>query len=152
MLLSPQMHLSFVGVWHARITCFGFCSIVPQIHVFNTDDLARMWIALGCIQPSLIQRETTENIGGWYFDILVKKSFFDNDLLHEMAHNIFVQDCLKVVGDEKFPLIIPGTLRHLSFEDLGYYKNIEYCKMHDLLHELAHNIFVQECLKVVGDE
>ncbi|KAI0513502.1 hypothetical protein KFK09_009526 [Dendrobium nobile] len=52
--------------------CFALCSIFPPNHMFNTDDLVGMWIALGFIQPSHIQGETIENIGGSYFDILVK--------------------------------------------------------------------------------
>ncbi|KAH0455227.1 hypothetical protein IEQ34_015259 [Dendrobium chrysotoxum] len=42
----------------------------------SIDDLARMWIALGFIQQSRIQGETTKNIERWHFDILVQKSFF----------------------------------------------------------------------------
>ncbi|KAI0494375.1 hypothetical protein KFK09_024509 [Dendrobium nobile] len=56
--------------------CFALCLIFPPNHMFNTDDLARMWIALGFIQPSHIQGETIKNIGGRYFDIVVKKIFF----------------------------------------------------------------------------
>ncbi|PKU59511.1 Putative disease resistance RPP13-like protein 1 [Dendrobium catenatum] len=101
----------------------------PEDHKFDKDDLVRMWIALGFIQPS--QGMTMEDIGGRYFDVLVKKALFDkfeaddydlvvkynykmHDLIHESACRFFAQVCGKLVNDEVSSLQISKTIRHLS--------------------------------------
>ncbi|KAL0924686.1 hypothetical protein M5K25_005536 [Dendrobium thyrsiflorum] len=87
----------------------------------------KMWIALGFIQQPHDQEWTMEGIGGMYFDVLVKKSFFDkfgdsgryytmHDLIHEMAQSISIHECLGVEDGTKLLFIIPKTLRHLSVE------------------------------------
>ncbi|XP_028549136.1 putative disease resistance protein RGA4 [Dendrobium catenatum] len=106
----------------------------PQDYQFDKDNLVRMWIALGFIQPSLDQEETMEDIGGRYFDVLVKKSFFEkfeyenflqtnspyyykmHDLLHELAQSVSIQEYLRVEDSIKLSSIIPETLRHLSIQ------------------------------------
>ncbi|KAI0514100.1 hypothetical protein KFK09_010134 [Dendrobium nobile] len=122
-----------------------------QDHEFDKHDLIRMWIALGFIQPSLDQEETMEDIGERYFDVLVKKSFFDkfykyggyknlsyykmHDFLHKLAQSIFVQECLRVEYDTKLPSKIPETLRHLSVQttNLNVLRKIEKFKhLHSL--------------------
>ncbi|KAL0920593.1 hypothetical protein M5K25_009738 [Dendrobium thyrsiflorum] len=65
-----------------------------------------------------------EDIGGMYFDVLVKKSFIDkfedcgvyykmHDLIHELAQSASMHECLRVEDGTKLPSIIPMTLRHL---------------------------------------
>ncbi|KAL0921641.1 hypothetical protein M5K25_008735 [Dendrobium thyrsiflorum] len=81
-----------------------------------------MWIALGFIQPS--RGMTMEDIGGRYFDVLVKKNLFDkvrgrykmHDLIHESASNFFAQECGKLVDDEESSVKISKTIRHLSVQ------------------------------------
>ncbi|PKU87400.1 Putative disease resistance protein RGA4 [Dendrobium catenatum] len=103
--------------------CFAFCSIFGQNYRFDKDDLVRMWISLGFIQQPHDQEWTMEDIGGRYFDDLVKNSFFDkfedgryykmHDLIHELAQSVSVNECLRVEDGTKLPSIIPKTLRHL---------------------------------------
>ncbi|PKU60470.1 putative disease resistance protein RGA4 [Dendrobium catenatum] len=87
-----------------------------------------MWIALGFIQPS--QAMTMEDIGGRYFDVLVKKALFDkvaygykvgyyykmHDLIHESASKFFAQECGTLVDDVVSSLKISETIRHLSVQ------------------------------------
>ncbi|KAL0928765.1 hypothetical protein M5K25_000686 [Dendrobium thyrsiflorum] len=140
------LRLSYTFLPNPLKSCFAFCCIFAQDHVFDKDDLIRMWIALGFIQPSHIQGETMEDIGGRYFDILVKKSFFDkferqkykmHDLLHELAQNIFASECFKVVDDEELPLVIPETIRHLSVQT----KNLEVLRKIGKFKHL-HSLFL----------
>ncbi|XP_020685075.2 putative disease resistance protein RGA4 [Dendrobium catenatum] len=117
------LRLSYIVLPNHLRNCFAFCCMFPEDHPYDKDDLVRMWIALGFIQPSSNQRETMEDIGGRYFDVLVKKALFDevgddykmHDLIHESASKFFAQVCSKLVDDEVSSLKIPETLRHLFF-------------------------------------
>ncbi|KAI0503609.1 hypothetical protein KFK09_014543 [Dendrobium nobile] len=123
------LRLSYTVLPNHLRNCFAFCCIFPEDHEFDKDDLVRMWIALGFIQPS--QEITMEDIGGRYFDALVKKALFDkfevvdydltvtynykmHDLIHESASRFFSQVCCKLVGNEVSSLKISETIRHLS--------------------------------------
>ncbi|KAH0463612.1 hypothetical protein IEQ34_008194 [Dendrobium chrysotoxum] len=131
--INSILRLSYIVLSNPLKSCFAFCGMFAQDHKFDKDDLIRMWIALGFIQPSLDQEETMEDIGGRYFDVLVKKSFFDkfedkfedntifsyykmHDLLHELAQSVSIQECLRVKDSRKLSSTIPGTLRHLSIQ------------------------------------
>ncbi|XP_028550857.1 putative disease resistance protein RGA3 [Dendrobium catenatum] len=122
------LRLSYIVLPNHLQNCFAFCCMFPEDHEFDKDDLVRMWIALGFIQPS--QEMTMEDIGGRYFDVLVKKTLFDkvddnyytgyyykmHDLIHESASKFFAHVCSKLVDDEELSFKIPETLRHLSVQ------------------------------------
>ncbi|XP_020705546.1 putative disease resistance RPP13-like protein 1, partial [Dendrobium catenatum] len=118
------LKLSYMFLPKHLQNCFAFCSIFRQDYCFDKDDLVKMWIALGFIQQPHDQEWTMEDIGGRYFDVLVKKSFFDkfldgryykmHDLIHELAQSVSIHECLRVEDVTKLPFIIPKTLRHLS--------------------------------------
>ncbi|XP_028555939.1 putative disease resistance protein RGA3 [Dendrobium catenatum] len=115
------LRLSYMFLPKHLQNCFAFCSIFRQDYMFDKDDLVQMWIALGFIQQPHDQEWTMEDIGGMYFDVLVKKSFFDqfghyykmHDLIHELAQSISIQECLRVEDSTNLSSIIPKTLRHL---------------------------------------
>ncbi|KAH0463017.1 hypothetical protein IEQ34_007599 [Dendrobium chrysotoxum] len=95
------------------------------------------------------QEWTMEDIGGMYFDVLVKKSFFDkfeldfdeqyykmHDLIHELAQSVCIHECLRVEDGTKLPSIIPKTLRYLSVQttNLDIIKKIGQFKyLHSLI-------------------
>ncbi|PKU80398.1 Putative disease resistance protein RGA4 [Dendrobium catenatum] len=120
------LRLSYMFLPKYLQNCFAFCSIFRQDYWFDKDDLVKMWIALGFIQQPHDQEWTMEDIGGRYFDILVKKSFFDkfqdgryykmHDLIHELAQSVSIHECLRVEDSTNLPSIIPKTLRHLSVQ------------------------------------
>ncbi|KAI0514099.1 hypothetical protein KFK09_010133 [Dendrobium nobile] len=116
--MNSILRLSYIVLPNHLQNCFAFCCMFRQDDHFDKDDLVRMWIALGFIQPSLDQEETMEDIGGRYFDVLVKKSFFEKCmiLLHELARSVSIQEYLRVEDSIKLPSIIPETLRHLSIQ------------------------------------
>ncbi|XP_020588465.1 putative disease resistance protein RGA3 [Phalaenopsis equestris] len=119
------LKLSFTFLPQPLQNCFAFCGVFPQDHEFNKDDLVRIWIALGFIQESSIEGETLEDIGGRYFDVLVRKSFFDefhdykriyykmHDLLHDLAESISSEECFGFVGDDVLSFKLPKNVRHL---------------------------------------
>ncbi|XP_020675039.1 putative disease resistance protein RGA3 [Dendrobium catenatum] len=118
------LRLSYIVLPNHLRNCFAFCCMFPQDHTYHKDDLVRMWIALGFIQPS--QAMTMEDIGGRYFDVFVKKALFDkvgddykfrynykvgynykmHDLIHKSASNYFAHECGKLVDDEESSLKI----------------------------------------------
>ncbi|PKU61941.1 putative disease resistance RPP13-like protein 1 [Dendrobium catenatum] len=135
------LSLSYIVLPNHLRNCFAFCCMFPEDHKFDKDDLVRMWIALGFIQPS--QEMTMEDIGGSYFDALVKKALFDkvgddykmHDLIHESASKFFAQVCGKFVEDEKSSLKISEAIRHLSVINVkpDILRNIEKLKhLHSL--------------------
>ncbi|KAI0514051.1 hypothetical protein KFK09_010085 [Dendrobium nobile] len=128
------LRLTYVHLPQHLKSCFTFCSIFPQDYLFPKATLVQQWIALGFIQPSHIQGEILEDIGGRYFDVLVKKNFFDkfeiifgcyrykmHDLIHELAQSVSMHECLRVEGSTKLPSPIPKTLRHLYVKDINPY-------------------------------
>ncbi|PKU80558.1 Disease resistance protein RGA2 [Dendrobium catenatum] len=115
--INSILRLSYIVLPNHLRNCFAFCCMFPQDHQFDKDDLVRMWIALGFIQPS--QGMTMEDIGGRYFDVLVKKALFDkvgddykmHNLIHESASKFFAHECGKLVDDEESSLKISETIR-----------------------------------------
>ncbi|KAL0920580.1 hypothetical protein M5K25_009725 [Dendrobium thyrsiflorum] len=55
------LKLSYIFLPKVLQNCLSFCSIFPQDYGFDKDDLVRMWIALGFIQPSNIRVNTKPN-------------------------------------------------------------------------------------------
>ncbi|KAL0928372.1 hypothetical protein M5K25_000248 [Dendrobium thyrsiflorum] len=114
------LRLSYIVLPNLLQNCFAFCCMFPQDHEFDKDDLVRMWIALGFIQPS--QGMIMEDIGRRYFDVLVKKALFGkveddykmHDLIHESASKFFEHKCGKLVDDDESSLKNFETIRHLS--------------------------------------
>ncbi|XP_020600081.1 LOW QUALITY PROTEIN: putative disease resistance protein At3g14460 [Phalaenopsis equestris] len=119
------LSLSFTLLPQSLQNCFAFCGLFPQDHEFDKDDLVRMWIALGFIQESYNEGETLEDIGGRYFDVFIRKSFFDefqyreriyykmHDLLHDLARSISSEECFEFVGDDFLSFKVPKNVRHL---------------------------------------
>ncbi|KAL0920747.1 hypothetical protein M5K25_009911 [Dendrobium thyrsiflorum] len=142
--IMPVLRLSYVYLPQPLQSCFTFCCIFPQDHEFDKDDLVRMWIALGFIQSSCNQGETMEDIGGKYFDNLVKKSFFDkygnyykmHDLLQELAQYVSAQECFRIEGENELSYRIPETIRHLAVNtnNLEVVRKIEKFKNLQSLH------------------
>ncbi|PKU74802.1 putative disease resistance protein RGA1 [Dendrobium catenatum] len=126
--IMPILRLSYTYLPRHLQNCFAFCSIFPRDHEFDKDDLVRMWMSLGFIQKPRFVGESMEDMGGKYFDVLVKKSIFEkvednhrnityyimHDMLHELAQSVSTQFCIRVVCDDKFPVGVPGSIRHLS--------------------------------------
>ncbi|PKU64513.1 Putative disease resistance RPP13-like protein 1 [Dendrobium catenatum] len=142
--IMSVLRLSYVYLPQHLQSCFRFCCIFPQDHEFDKDDLVRMWIALGFIRSSYNQGENMEDIGGRYFDTLVKKSFFDkygnyykmHDLLQELAQYVSAQECFRIEGENVLSCRISETIRHLAVKtnNLEVVRKIEKFKNLHSLH------------------
>ncbi|KAL0920632.1 hypothetical protein M5K25_009780 [Dendrobium thyrsiflorum] len=117
------LRLSYIVLSNPLKSCFAFCcGMFAQDRKYDKDDLIRMWIALGFIQPS--PGMTMEDIGEKYFDVLVKKTLLEkvgddykmHDLIHESASKFFAQEYGKLGDDEESSLKISETIRHLSIK------------------------------------
>ncbi|KAI0496745.1 hypothetical protein KFK09_023069 [Dendrobium nobile] len=140
--INSILRLSYIVLPNHLQNCFAFCCMFPKDHTYYKDDIVRMWIALGLIQPP--EGTIMEDIGGRYFDVLVKKNLFDmfrlhykmHDLIHESASKFFAQKCNKLVVDEESPLNqISETIRHLYVQttNLDILRKIEKFKhLHSL--------------------
>ncbi|KAH0463674.1 hypothetical protein IEQ34_008256 [Dendrobium chrysotoxum] len=145
--INSILRLSYIVLPNHLRNCFAFCCMFPEDHEFDKDDLVRMWIALGFIQPS--RAMTMEHIGGRYFDVLVKKALIEkvgddykmHDLIHDSASKFFAHECGKLVDDEKSSLEIFETIRHLFVltSNPGILRKIEKFKH---LHSLF--LFVED--------
>ncbi|XP_078153782.1 disease resistance protein RGA2-like isoform X2 [Carex rostrata] len=123
--------------------CFRFCSIFPQDHQFDKDDLIKMWICSGFIRQQSSQEKSPEDIGEDYFNLLLRKSFFEcvesedigeaeryvmHDLMHELAQNVSKGECCRIEHNDK-SITIPNTVRHVyvhehEMEKVSHLENI----------------------------
>ncbi|XP_020095103.1 disease resistance protein RGA2-like [Ananas comosus] len=107
--------------------CFRYCSIFPEDHEFEKNELIRMWIGSGLIKKPIHEKRSLEDIGEEYINHLARKSLFDikiseygsnrkqryvmHDLLHDLAQLVSSGECLGIEGDGSGD--IPKTIRHI---------------------------------------
>ncbi|XP_068640458.1 putative disease resistance protein RGA1 [Aristolochia californica] len=125
--ILPALRLSYHHLPPKVKPCFAFCSLFPKDWIFDKDDLIRMWMALGYIQPDVWREE--EVIGDAYFNDLLMISFFSrdlyrkniftmHDLVHDLAESLAKEECVRL-HDGELDLIpkknnIPQRARHAS--------------------------------------
>ncbi|XP_078150924.1 disease resistance protein RGA2-like [Carex rostrata] len=127
------LKLSYYNLPANLQVCFRFCSIFPQDHRFDKDELIKMWICSGFIRQQSSQEERPEDIGEDYFNLLLKKSFFEyggeswfwggkklyyvmHDLVHELAQNVSHGECCRIECNDE-SITIPSTVRHVYIDE-----------------------------------
>ncbi|KAL0428422.1 UNVERIFIED_CONTAM: putative disease resistance RPP13-like protein 1 [Sesamum latifolium] len=70
----PILMLSYVHLPAHSRRRFAYCSIFPQNHEFEVEELILLWMAEGFIQPECARR--LEGLGADYFHDLYSRSFF----------------------------------------------------------------------------
>ncbi|XP_020595738.1 LOW QUALITY PROTEIN: disease resistance protein RGA2-like [Phalaenopsis equestris] len=161
--IFPILRLSYMFLPKPLQNCFSFCGMFAEDHLFDKNDLVRMWIALGFIHTSNVRGgDTMKDIGIRYFEVLVQKSFFQtedygnyytmHDLLHELAQSISAQECFRVMGDEKLLHTIPESIRHLSIEtkNLDVLRKVTKFRKLRSLH-LTYLVDDQDFICVLGE-
>ncbi|KAJ3691127.1 hypothetical protein LUZ61_020291 [Rhynchospora tenuis] len=135
--------------------CFRFCSIFPQDHEFDKKELIKMWMACGFIQQQSCQEERPEDIGKNYFNLLLKKSFYEKShswygeryvihgLMHEVAQNVSNGECCRVASNDR-SLTIPSSVRHAAVHES------EIQKISHL--ENLHSLVITTCKKETGTD
>ncbi|KAL8493633.1 hypothetical protein ACS0TY_024714 [Phlomoides rotata] len=104
--MFPALALSYYHLSAQLKKCFIYCSIFPNNHEFEMNELVLLWMAEGFIRPTGKMR--LEDIGIDYFKSLFWRSFFQHsgvnidgrniykmhDFIHSMAKFISSHSCL----------------------------------------------------------
>ncbi|XP_039129021.1 putative disease resistance protein RGA3 [Dioscorea cayenensis subsp. rotundata] len=122
---GPALWLSYVDLPSQLKKCFAFCAIFPKDSVIEVDMLVQFWMAQGFI-PFQTRKET-EVEGRDIFSELIWRS-----LLQNVTTNNYVG----------------GT--HYYSSKGGGWKVPRFCKMHDLIHDLAQFVTGDECSTLPG--
>ncbi|KAJ4801694.1 Disease resistance protein RGA2 [Rhynchospora pubera] len=131
--VMEAIRLSYDNLSHELKPCFRYCSLFREEHWFNREEVVDMWISVGLI-PEGEKRQ--EEVANDFFETLVQKSFFEpkasyyimHDLLHELAHILSKNECLRAVTN--IPIQIPHKIRHMSLttSDIVVLKSLEELK------------------------
>lgn len=83
--------------------CFLYCALFPRGHMFDKENIVRMWVAHGYLQATHSDR--MESLGHKYISELVARSFFQqqhagglgyyftmHDLIHDLAKSLVIRD------------------------------------------------------------
>jgi NB-ARC domain/Rx N-terminal domain len=138
--------------------CFRFCSIFPQDHGFEKNELIIMWMASGFIRQQLRGEERPEDIGEDYFNHLLKKSFFEprpwsknyyimHDLIHELAQNVSEGECCRVEPNQKV-VNIPSSVQHVSVDECEIERVFHLRNLRTLIITMSENIMGQFVLPI----
>ena len=125
--ILPSLRLSYHHLSLPVKHCFAYCSIFPQDHEFNREELVLLWMAEGLLHPQQDDRRRMEEIGESYFNELLAKSFFQksirgeksfcfimHDLVHELAQHVSGVDFCVRAEDNKV-LKVSEKTRHFSY-------------------------------------
>ncbi|KAJ7003132.1 hypothetical protein NC653_008388 [Populus alba x Populus x berolinensis] len=125
--IIPALQLSYYHLPPHLKRCFAFCSIYPKDYRFLKEDLVRLWLAEGLVQPKGCKEIV--KLGEEYFDDLLSRSLFQRSRCNEsvfVMHDL-INDLAKVVsGEFSFTLVgnysskISGRVRHLSYPTTDY--------------------------------
>ena len=126
--ILPSVILSYHHLSPPVKSCFAYCSIFPQDHQFNKEELILLWMAEGLLHPQQnLQERRIEKIGELYFDELLAKSFFQksireescfvmHDLIHELAQHVFGDFCIRVDNGDKVKTVSEKARHFLNFQ------------------------------------
>ena len=101
--ILPSLRLGYHHLFLPLKHCFAYCSIFPQAHKFDKDELILLWMAKGLLHPRQSDGRRMEEIDESYFDEPLAKSFFQkfirescilmHDLIHALAQHVSVDFC-----------------------------------------------------------
>ncbi|KAG5227240.1 disease resistance protein [Salix suchowensis] len=132
-IILPALKLSYNNLLPHLKQCFGFCCLFPKDYIMEKDELVRLWMAKGFIDPE--GQMDLHETGCEIFDDLVGRSIFQeveedafgnitckmHDLMHDLAKSVMIEECCLIEKNRR-PRN-PKTVRHMSFidESLSYY-------------------------------
>ncbi|XP_058107373.1 putative disease resistance RPP13-like protein 1 [Magnolia sinica] len=129
--ILPALLLSYYDLPPTLKQCFTYCSIFPKDWEIKKDKIVQLWVAQGFIGSDT--SKDMEEIGGVYFDDLLKRSLLQDarmdddgnifgvkmhDLVHDLAQFVAGNDCsiLKMTQGAIFNL---NKVRHSSLPFTG---------------------------------
>ncbi|KAG5227226.1 disease resistance protein [Salix suchowensis] len=145
--ILPALKLSYNNLPPHLKQCFGFCCMFPKDHVMQKDQLVRLWMANGFIDPE--GRMDLHETGFEIFDDLVGRSIFEevkeddfgnitckmHDLMHDLAKSVMIEECCLIEKNRRPKF--PTTVRHMSFIDKSlFYYDMDLVKEQQSLRTL----------------
>ncbi|KAL2335654.1 hypothetical protein Fmac_016867 [Flemingia macrophylla] len=123
--IIPALFLSYHHLPSHLKRCFAYCALFPKDYKFNKKDLILLWMAENFLQSPL-QSMSSGEVGEWYFDDLLSRSFFQrsrsmfvmHDLLNDLAKYVCGDICFRLGVDKAEG--IPKTTRHFSIDFLSF--------------------------------
>ncbi|KAL6865272.1 hypothetical protein ACP4OV_016423 [Aristida adscensionis] len=117
--VSPALWLSYRHLDPRLKQCFAYCAVFPGDHAFGKEELVQMWVAQGYVYSDRAAARL-EDVGGEFFDELVRRCFFqpigDNKYV---VHNL-MQEMARAVATSRFFTIteisadVPQDVHHLT--------------------------------------
>ncbi|KAF9664019.1 hypothetical protein SADUNF_Sadunf17G0112600 [Salix dunnii] len=147
--ILPALKLSYNNLPPHLKQCFGFCCMFPKDYVMKKDQLVRLWLANGFIDPE--GQMDFHETGYEIFDDLVGRSIFQevkeddfgnitckmHDLMHDLATSVMIEECCLIERNRR-PRI-PKTVRHISFDGPSrhYYEVRSLRSLRSLIFSMA---------------
>jgi hypothetical protein len=122
--ILPALMLSYHHLPSHLKRCFMYCSILPKDYEFEEQQLVRLWMAEGLIQPRDGDKQM-EDLGSKHFHDLLSRSFFQHSNMKESQFEM------------------PWWL---SFDQLSTEK--PRFVMHDLINDLAQRVAGDICFRM----
>jgi Leucine-rich repeat (LRR) protein len=104
--IAPALMLSYYHLPSNLKRCFAYCSILPKDYEFEVEELVRLWMAEGLIQPRE-EGKQMEDLGIEYFHNLLSRSFFQKSFKDEsrfLMHDLINDLAQWVAGDICFKM------------------------------------------------
>ncbi|XP_058107100.1 disease resistance protein RGA2-like isoform X1 [Magnolia sinica] len=124
--ILPALLLSYYDLPPALKQCFAYFSVFPKDWEIEKDMIVKLWVAQGFIRSD--RSRDMEEIGGLYFDDLLRRSLLQDaelhyvqkykmhDLVHDLAQSVAGSEC-SVVEMRKQSSLNLNNLRHLFLID-----------------------------------
>ncbi|KAL6634762.1 hypothetical protein ACP70R_027433 [Stipagrostis hirtigluma subsp. patula] len=106
--ILPVVKLSYDHLPPHLKKCFAYCSLFPKGHIFDKEELIRLWMAQDLFQHH--ERLQPEDIGRKYFDDLLGRCFFEESPFYDVSEGRYeMHDLFHVlaqsVGEQEFSRI-----------------------------------------------
>ncbi|XP_062211704.1 putative disease resistance protein RGA1 [Phragmites australis] len=117
--ISPALLLSYRHLDPRLKQCFAYCAVFPGDYVFKKEELVQMWIAQGLLYSDHAAARL-EDVGGEFFDELVKRCFFQPIGKNRYVMHNSMQELAREVATSRFFMItdssrdVPQEVRHLT--------------------------------------
>ncbi|VAI94042.1 unnamed protein product [Triticum turgidum subsp. durum] len=160
--ILPSLRISYDYLPFHLKKCFPYFALFPEDHRFKNIEITYFWIAIGIIDKD-------EN----YMDELVDNGFLVkvnddregeyyvlHDLLHELARNISLKECLNIYSRASFRVdSIPKSIRHLSItmknkydgnfteEIIKFKRKVDFVNLRTLMIFRGHAGTIDDILK-----
>ncbi|GAU46061.1 hypothetical protein TSUD_401400 [Trifolium subterraneum] len=154
--INPILRLSYHNLSSSLKRCFAYCSIFPRGHMFNKDQLIKLWMAEGLLKCCGTDT-SEEELGNDFCHDLESISFFQqsirwdkevlamHDLVNDLAKSVSGEFCLRIEGDwaqdiPKRTFKMCNNVQHQMFSRLKYLRMLSLicCHMTKLSDEISN--------------